>query len=127
MALSSQQLGRDGEDIAVAFLRVKGAQIIARNWRPAQKGMRGEIDVVARIGEFLCFIEVKTRRSDEMGSPQEAVGHFKQKQISRLANAYISSHGEAETPCRFDIVEVWLVSGHKPRVAWLENAFDYQA
>jgi putative endonuclease len=126
MALSSQQLGRDGEDLAVAFLRVKGARIVARNWRPAQKGMRGEIDVIAQVGEFICFIEIKTRKSDLMGAPQEAVGQFKRRQISRLANAYLSAAGNAEVPCRFDVIEVWLSPGQKPRVEWIENAFDFQ-
>jgi putative endonuclease len=125
MAFSSQQLGRDGEDIAVAFLRVKGARIIERNWRPAQRGMRGEIDVIAQVGEFTCFIEIKTRKSDLMGAPQEAVGVFKRKQISRLANAYLSAAENAEVPCRFDVVEVWLSPGQKPRVQWIENAFDF--
>jgi putative endonuclease len=122
-----QQQGRDGEAIAVAFLVLKGAQILARNWRPARKGMRGEIDIIAQIGEFLCFVEVKTRANDEMGAPQEAVGTSKQKQISRLALAYLSEQNSAEIPCRFDVIEVWLVPGQKPRVAWIENAFDFQA
>ncbi len=126
MAFSTQQRGRDGEEIAVAFLRVKGAQIIARNWRPSRAGMRGEIDIIARCGEFLCFVEVKTRASDALGAPQEAVGTSKQRQISRLANAYLSMGEESETPCRFDVVEVWLVTGQKPRVAWIRNAFEYQ-
>ena len=121
-----QQQGRDGESIAVAFLVFKGAQVLARNWRPARKGMRGEIDIIAQIGEFLCFVEVKTRANDEMGTPQEAVGTSKQKQISRLALAYLSEKTNAEIPCRFDVVEVWLVRGQKPRVAWIENAFDFQ-
>lgn len=129
MSLLGQQRGRDGESIAAAFLRCKGAQIIARNWRPSGTGVRGEIDIVAQIGEFLCFVEVKTRASDERGAPQEAVNAAKQKQISRLANAYISlgEAGEAgEVACRFDVIEVWLAPGQKPRVAWIENAFDFQ-
>ena len=121
-----QKQGRDGEDIAVAFLRVKGAQILARNWRPSQKGVRGEIDILAQIGEFLCFVEVKTRASDQMGAPQEAVGQSKQKQISRLALAYLSTQKNSEIPCRFDVIEVWIVPDQKPRVAWIENAFDFQ-
>jgi putative endonuclease len=128
LALShlGQQRGRDGEAIAVAWLRVQGARIIARNWRPPQKGMRGEIDIIAQIGEFLCFVEVKTRASDKMGAPQEAVGVAKQKQISRLANAYLSTQEIGDVPCRFDVIEVWLSPGEKPRVAWIENAFDFQ-
>lgn len=125
-AVSNQRRGRDGENIAVAFLRTKGAHIIACNWRPSHGGMRGEIDIIAQSGEFLCFIEVKTRSSDALGSPQEAVNGAKQRQISRLANAYLSMKQGDEIPCRFDIIEVWLAPGQKPRVAWLQNAFDFQ-
>lgn len=121
-----QQNGRDGETLAAAFLVSRGAQIVARNWRPSGAGVRGEVDVIARIGEFLCFVEVKTRASDEHGAPQEAVNAAKQKQLSRLALAYVSLHDGADSPCRFDVIEVWLAPGEKPRVAWLENAFDYQ-
>ncbi len=126
MSLLGQQRGRDGESIAAAFLLLKGARIIARNWRPARAGVRGEIDIIAQIGEFLCFVEVKTRASDERGAPQEAVDAAKQKQISRLANAYISLHDAGEVACRFDVIEVWLAPNQKPRVAWIENAFDFQ-
>lgn len=126
MSLIGQQRGRDGESIAAAFLRSKGACIIARNWRPARAGVRGEIDIIAQIDEFLCFVEVKTRASDERGAPQEAVGLAKQKQISRLANAYLSLHDASEVACRFDVIEVWLAPNQKPRVAWIENAFDFQ-
>jgi putative endonuclease len=126
MLFSKQQRGRDGEDIAVAFLRSKGAQIVERNWRPSVQGVRGEIDVIVRYREFLCFVEVKTRASDEMGAPQEAVNIPKQRQISRLANAYVVLHQASEMPCRFDVIEVWLSPKQKPRVAWIENAFDFQ-
>lgn len=120
------QLGRDGETLAAAFLISKGARIIARNWRPARAGVRGEIDIIAQCGEFLCFVEVKTRASDERGAPQEAVGEAKQRQISRLANVYLSTQGTAEVPCRFDVIEVWLAPNQKPRLSWIENAFDFQ-
>ncbi len=126
MSIVGQQRGRDGETLAAAFLCAKGARIIARNWRPSRAGVRGEIDIIAQVGEFLCFIEVKTRASDERGAPQEAVGVAKQKQISRLANAYLSFSDVGEVACRFDVIEVWLAPNQKPRLAWLENAFDFQ-
>lgn len=125
--LTSWQRGRDGETLAAAFLVSKGARVIARNWRPSRAGVRGEVDIIAQIGEFLCFVEVKTRASDERGAPQEAVDAAKQKQLSRLANAYVSQGDGIEVPCRFDVIEVYLVPGEKPRVAWIENAFDFQA
>ncbi len=123
---TGQQRGRDGETLAAAFLLSKGARVIARNWRPSRAGLRGEIDLIAQVGEFLCFVEVKTRASDRHGAPQEAVGAAKQKQISHLANAYLSLHALSETPCRFDVIEVWLAPGQPPRLAWIENAFDFR-
>ncbi len=123
---TGQKRGRDGETIAAAFLVSKAARIIARNWQPKGAGVRGEVDIIAQSGEFLCFVEVKTRVSDRHGAPQEAVNVAKQKQLSRLANAYLSSHELGEIACRFDVIEVWLAPGEKPRVAWIENAFEYQ-
>lgn len=123
---SGQKLGRDGETLAAAFLVSKGARLIERNWRPARAGLRGEIDLIVQVGEFLCFVEVKTRASDQHGAPQEAVNVSKQKQISRLAVAYLSLNEMSEMPCRFDVIEVWLAPDQKPRVAWIENAFDFQ-
>lgn len=124
---SGQQRGRDGEDLAAAYLRARGAQIVARNWRPSGLGVRGEVDIIAQLGEWLCFVEVKTRADDVRGAPQEAVGPAKQRQISRLANAYLSELGRDDICCRFDVVEVWLSPGQQPRLAHLPNAFDFQA
>ena len=110
------------------FLQSKGYEIIVRNWR-AGNALRGEVDCIAwhRQGrvKVLCFVEVKTRASNLGGEPQEAVNLSKQRQLSRLANAYVSQHG-IEAPCRFDVVEVWLADDASvPRVALRPNAFDY--
>ena len=135
-----QQRGQQGEDEAVRFLEARGFRVVERNWRPgkardsnkrdgkADGAMRGEIDVIAWHGAILCFIEVKTRSSNERGAPQESVTRGKQRQISRLANAYVSVFQLHETACRFDVVEVWLgANGEQPRLQLHENAFDYQA
>ncbi len=122
-----QQRGSDGEEIAARFLQSRGFGLVARNWRPG-RSLRGEIDIIALKNGLLCFVEVKTRSSNLFGSPQEAVTPAKQRQISRLANAYLGFHQLHDTQVRFDIVEVWLPSGGEklPRVALHENAFDYQ-
>lgn len=122
-----QKRGREGEDIAAAYLRWKGAQIVTVNWRPTGWGLRGELDIVAKYNGCLCFVEVKTRSSNVLGEPQEAVTLSKQRKISRLADAFVQAHELFEATCRFDIVEVWLRDDEKPRVAWIENAFEYQA
>ena len=133
---NSRQRGQEGEDLAARFLQARGYRIIERNWRPTlanqggkRSGMRGEIDCIAwqnsPRGEILCFIEVKTRSSNAFGAPQEAVTPSKQRQICRLANAYVSHH-PTSAACRFDVVEVWLSDdGSTPRVALHNSAFDY--
>ena len=121
---ANQKRGRGGESLAAAFLVSKGAQILALNWRPQKLGARGEMDIIARVGEFTVFVEVKTRSSLDYGEPQEAVNAAKQKQLGRLAAAYLTQHDLVDTPARFDIVEVWLLENRKPRVCWLENAFE---
>jgi putative endonuclease len=75
---------------------------------------------------MLCFIEVKTRSSNRMGAPQDAVNQTKQRQLSKLANSYVAMRKWNDTPCRFDVVEVWLQDSSKPTFALHENAFDYQ-
>jgi putative endonuclease len=128
MALTDvrQKRGRDGEEFAVAFLRSRGVRILAQNWRPQKLGLRGEIDIVAQSKSLICFVEVKTRSSIEHGEPQEAVTVAKQRQISRLATAYVMENRLVEATCRFDIVEVHLEAGRKPRATWIENAFEFQ-
>lgn len=122
-----QARGQSGEDAVAQYLKKAGYRIVARNWRPGSKsggtGMRGEIDIIAWKGKILCFIEVKSRSSEAFGAPQESVTRSKQRQISRLANAYISFH-RLDVPCRLDVAEVWL-SSTPPRIQLHENAFDY--
>ena len=122
------QTGRDGETIAAAFLVSRGARLLHRNWRSSLKGVRGEIDIIVQIGDTICFVEVKTRADSVHGEPQEAVTPAKQRQICRLATAYVMEWEQTEVTIRFDIIEVWLAPDKKakPRVAWLENAFPFQ-
>lgn len=123
MADIRHQRGRDGEALSVAFLRFKGAQIAARNWRSASR-LRGELDIVALEDECVCFIEVKTRTSIDFGEPQDAVNSAKQKQLARLANAFLGENEWHDRAFRFDIIEVWLLPGQKPRVNWIRGAFE---
>jgi putative endonuclease len=129
MTALRQQRGQQGEDVAARHLESLGYKIVTRNWRPNKKegpgGMRGEIDIIAWIGPILCIIEVKSRSNEGHGAPQEAVNLAKQRQLSRLANAYVSLHRLHDTPCRFDVVEVLLAPSAPPRVRLCQNAFDY--
>ena len=104
-------LGRWGEDFAADYLCERGWRIVARNLRTPV----GEIDLVARQGKTLAFIEVKTRRSAAFGTPQEAVGVRKQRQIIRAAQWYLLQQGARLQP-RFDVVAV-TAGGGEPAIA----------
>jgi putative endonuclease len=99
---STREKGAAGEAYAVRFLRGQGFRILARNYRCRL----GEIDVVAREGDVLCFVEVKTRGGDLFGTPLEAVTAHKQGQILKAAQDYLIRHRHAECACRFDVVSV---------------------
>jgi len=95
-------LGRWGEEEAARYLRKQGMRIIARNYRTPV----GEIDIVARKKKILIFVEVKTRRTDTFGAPQDAVGLMKQRQIVRAAQWYLGDSNENGLEPRFDVVAV---------------------
>ncbi|MCP4663380.1 MAG: YraN family protein [bacterium] len=97
--------GRAGEDEAVAWLRRRGYDIVERNF--ATKA--GEIDVVARDGDTLCFIEIKARSSRTYGLAIEAVSRKKQRRLARAAAFYLLVH-PTDSPCRFDVIGLDLGS-----------------
>ena len=113
-------LGTQGEEIAVAFLEGRKFKVLERNFRC--KG--GEVDIVARDGRTLVFIEVKTRRTLEFGPPQAAVTPFKQRQISKAALTWLVKNRLTEAPARFDVVAVLLRDGAAPFIEHIPNAFD---
>jgi putative endonuclease len=96
------RLGTEGEMLAARYLAGKGYRIVARNFR----FLRNEIDIVARDGNELCFIEVKTRASLDKGHPAEAVTLRKQKEIARAAAGYLSSQENPWINCRFDVITI---------------------
>jgi len=109
-----------GERIARAWLRAHGAKLLYRNFK-APGG--GEVDIVAREGRQLLFIEVKTRRAGGPGRPLDAVDRDKQRLIERGANEWLRLLGTREIPWRFDVIEVILTDGEKPLVRRVENVF----
>ena len=102
MSDSSLSLGRFGEEKAAQYLKENGYKIIATNY----KTKLGEIDIIARQGEYICFIEVKTRSSQKHGLPQESVGHSKQRQMSKAALSYLKENRLMDSKARFDVVAV---------------------
>ena len=95
-------LGRVGEKKAGEFLRKKGYTILKTNY----KTYCGEIDLIAKDGEDIVFIEVKTRSGDDFGAPSEAVTQKKQEKYYKVASEYLQREKKLDSPCRFDVVEI---------------------
>jgi putative endonuclease len=114
-----QSLGKLGEDLACVELVRRGYAIVARRYRTRF----GEIDIVARDGETMVFVEVKTRDGDSFGGGAEAVTGWKQRRIAGMAADYVARHRVHERPCRFDVVAI-DVSVQPPLVEVYVNAFD---
>lgn len=95
-------LGKHGEDFAAAILAEQGYTITERNYRCKI----GEIDIIAEKEDELCFVEVKTRRSERFGRPAEAVNGEKQKQLRRVASWYMQSCGYPQPYISFQVIEV---------------------
>ncbi|MCR4597900.1 MAG: YraN family protein [Acetatifactor sp.] len=114
---NKRALGTEMEDLAASYLERHGAKVLERNFRSKQ----GEIDLIARHGEYLVFCEVKYRKSLEMGTPQAAVTLAKQKTICRVADYYRLIHGMGDgTSVRYDVIAI-----HGSEVTWIQNAFPH--
>jgi putative endonuclease len=113
-----RQLGDQGEDLAAAALKKQGYKILERNYVTPL----GEIDLIARQGETVVVVEVKTRKSTRFGSPQEAVSTTKQARLRRLAEYYLKAKRLTGSPVRFDVVAITLAGG-EPRVEIIQDAF----
>ncbi len=104
--------GKSGEEAACRMLRQNGFKIVERNYR----GPRYEVDIIAREGGVLVFVEVKTRSSNVEESGSYAVGPQKQGRIARAAEHYLMTHADAQgDTCRFDVVLVEMREGRGPR------------
>jgi putative endonuclease len=112
-------LGKAGEDKAAVFLAANGYKILKRNY----KTRLGEIDIIARDRETICFVEVKSRTTERFGLPQEAISKSKQRQIAKVALMFLKENNLLESFTRFDAVSVLFVPG-KPKLELIKNAFD---
>jgi putative endonuclease len=122
VSTNRSQVGHLGEELAVAHLVKHGYTIVLRNYRRKF----GEIDIIARDGNALVFIEVKTRRSCAYGSPAQSVTPRKQFQISRIAEDYLVRHGLSDTATRFDVVTVILLANQQAQIEIIPAACDAQ-
>ncbi len=114
------RLGQEGEDLAVTYLERAGYSILGRNVRLSG----GELDAVARDGEVVVFVEVKTRSGSRFGPPQEAVDLAKQRRLTRLAQEWLQVHGLSESRARFDVVSIMIENRGKPLLRIFKNAFE---
>ena len=112
------KLGVEGEALALQFLMTSGYKILEKNYR----NKFGEIDLVARDGDTICFIEVKTRVSENHGTPFEAVTFFKKRKLIKVALWYLKIHRLEDVRARFDVVGVG--GPLQENISIIKNAFD---
>lgn len=116
-----KELGQRGEEVAALYLRRKGYKIVEQNYRSSRLG---EIDLIAREGKDLVFVEVKTRSSLGFGEPEEAVNYQKQKRMIKLAHYYLLNQKLDQVSCRFDVVSIIIDQGGKIKnIKLIRDAF----
>jgi putative endonuclease len=104
MGYSNLEIGRKGEELAVRYLKKLGYSIIEKNYRCPM----GEVDIIAREGDILVFIEVKTRKDISFGRPKEAIDYRKRWQISKVAQYFLKKKNLQNISARFDVLEVQM-------------------
>ena len=113
------ELGKFGEELALRKIKRLGYKKIVRNFRCPL----GEVDIIARDGDTLVFMEIKTRKGRSIGYAKEAVNARKKRQISKVALAYMKSKDCSDLRARFDVVAISLGRG-KPEIEVIKNAFE---
>ncbi|MBF0483733.1 MAG: YraN family protein [Candidatus Omnitrophica bacterium] len=117
--MNRKEFGKRGEDLAVAYLLDQGYEIIKVNYRKRS----GEVDIVANDKDYLCFIEVKTRHTDEYGTPLEAITAFKQRQLIKIAKMYIADNELEDSAVRFDVVGIMVYPDSSNEINLIKDAF----
>lgn len=103
-------VGRIGESIAARYLVERGCTVLARNWRPKHP-LRGELDIIARHGNTIMFVEVKTRTGNTHGDPVEAVNYRKARALRALSAAWLAESGIHAQEIRIDVAAINLTVG----------------
>jgi putative endonuclease len=120
ISLSPFELGRAGESAALKYLKKKKFKIIDTGFR----FHRAEIDIIAFDGKTLVFTEVKTRRNEQFGFPEEAISQLKQNQIRKAAQGYLVINKLENTECRFDVLSLIFDDGlQKFSITHYKDAF----
>lgn len=117
--IRSTPLGTFGEEEACRFLRSKGCKILTRNYR----ARGGEIDIIARHGKCILFVEVKTRASADFAQPWEAVGYKKRQNLKTAAKLYVEENPPDGLEFRFDVISIVIDEGMKAEIEWIQAAF----
>ncbi len=115
--MSTLPIGKHGEDLACKYLEQNGYKILERNYRI--RG--GEIDIVAKDGEYLVFVEVKTRWSHEFGLPAESVTGWKIRHLLKAANFYLMKINWGDGPYRLDFVSIDYANSSTPKIELIKN------
>ncbi len=115
--MNKREIGKEYEQAAASYLKQKGFQVLESNFRCRQ----GEVDLIGIHQECLVFVEVKYRKNDDTGSPEEAVNYRKQIRICKTSEYYRMCHPRyGDRQVRYDVV---AICGEEIR--WHQNAFDY--
>lgn len=127
---NSSRVGQIGEELAARFLQRKGYRLVAANFKtPVGRNRRGvaitgEIDLIALDADVLCFVEVKTRSSDDFASPLAAVNLRKQRQIIRTARMYRKIFRLHSVKIRYDVISIVLPENARPAIELFKNYFN---
>jgi putative endonuclease len=127
LASTAAEIGRFGEDLAARFLVRRGLRLVCSNFKvPIGRNLRGaavtgEIDLIALDTDVLCFIEVKTRSSDEFATPVSAIDLRKQRQITRTARIYRKIFNLQNFKIRFDAIGIVLNDKNSPQIEHFKN------
>lgn len=113
-----QEIGNRGEKLAAEYLQHKGYDILTLNWRYK----RAEVDIIARDGEVVVFVEVKTRSYNLFGPPDLAVNYKKESLLTSAAHVWIEEH-QHEGEIRFDVISILIEKNNIPKINHLEDAF----
>lgn len=114
-------LGKIGEDKAANLLVSKGYRVLERNWKIGDL----EMDIIAQEGNTIVFVEVKTRKSDRWGNPEQAVDEIRKRRLTACANAYLK-YNRLDNPWRFDIISI-ILNEERYEVNHIEEAFQPRA
>lgn len=113
------EFGKSGEEAAARYLEKKKFRIVKRNFR----FLKGEIDIIAYDRQTLVFIEVKARKSNEFGPPEESVTPSKQRQIKRVAKGFLAKNNLHDVECRFDVISLSFNEKNGYQINHLQDAF----